>query len=293
MKILLLGKDGQLGWELQRELMPLGEVLALDYPEIDLARPETLRDPVRQARPQLILNATAYTAVDRAESEAKLAMSINGKAPRLLAELAQEGNSALVHYSTDYVFDGQKGSPYLETDVPNPLNVYGRSKLVGETGVAQSNAAYLILRTSWVYSLRRESFVTKVLEWSRQQPTLRIVSDQVGNPTWARALASATALLLAKAGTKPAGWIHERRGVYHLAGNGHASRFEWAKAILRLDPCRHEQRCQEILPAQSSEFPTPALRPLFSALDCRRFSETFGLQLPPWGDTLGLAMQTV
>ena len=200
MKIALLGKNGQLGWELQRTLAPLGEVIALDCPEIDLVQTEQACQTIRGLQPEVIVNATAYTAVDRAESEANLAMTINGFAPGKLAQTAVELGAALIHFSTDYVFDGQKGSPYLESDPPNPLSVYGNSKLAGEQAVIDVDGVYLILRTSWVYSLRRDSFVTKVLGWARQNRTLRVVTDQVSNPTWARMLAETTALLLARSG---------------------------------------------------------------------------------------------
>lgn len=291
MRILLLGKNGQLGWELQRTLATLGEVIAVDYPEIDLAQEGAAQKAVRQARPQLIVNASAYTAVDQAESEEELAYAVNARAPGVLAKGATSLGAALIHYSTDYVFDGSKGSPYIESDTPNPLNVYGRSKLAGEQAIEHIGGAHLILRTSWVYSLRRDSFVTKVLQWSRKQPSLRIVDDQVSNPTWARMLAETTAQLIAKAGGDPSGWLGERRGLYHLAGNGYASRLEWAQAILSHDPHKEEQVTREILPANTADFPTPALRPLFSALNCDKFAHTFELRLPGWEDALRMAME--
>lgn len=290
MRILLLGKFGQLGWELHRTLAPLGEIVALDYPEIDLTQGDNIRQLVRDTHPKVIVNATAYTAVDRAESEPETAQAVNTQAPGLLAEQAVTVGAALIHYSTDYVFDGTKGSDYIETDIPNPLGVYGQSKLNGERVIEQVGGAYLILRTSWVYSLRRPSFVTKVLDWSRQQTTLRVVSDQVSNPTWARMLAEITALLLSKGAPDIVGFLEERRGIYHLAGSGHASRFEWAQSILKHDPQPDEQILKEILPAKSFEFPTPARRPYFSALNCDRFSDTFGLRLPDWEDALCMAM---
>jgi len=290
MHILLIGNTGQLGWELERALAPLGEITALDYPSINLAQPESLRPLVKSLRPQMIVNATAYTAVDRAESEASLAMAINRDAPAILAAEARTLGAAFIHYSTDYVFDGKKGSPYIEIDTPNPLNMYGQSKLEGEQAVAQVGGAYLILRTSWVYSLRRSSFVTKVLEWSRQQPTLRVVEDQVGNPTWARMLAEVSAQILAAGGKNCTDWIGERCGLYHLAGGGYASRLQWAQAILRYDSHPEEQVTREVLPAHTADFPTPAVRPLFSALDCARFTAAFGLALPAWEDALRLAM---
>ena len=292
MRILLLGKFGQLGWELQRTLAPLGEITALDYPEIDLTHPESIRQAVRDARPQVIVNATAYTAVDQAESESEIAMAINAKAPGVIAEEAARLGAGLIHYSTDYVFDGIKGTTYAETDAPNPLGVYGQSKWIGEHAVEGAGGAAVILRTSWVYSLRRDSFVTKVLQWARQQPTLHLVTDQVGNPTWARMLAEITAQMLAKGGEDVAAWLAERRGVYHLAGDGCASRMEWAQAILRFDPHKEEQVAQELQPALTADFPTPARRPLYSALDCEKFSRTFGLRLPHWEDALRLAMES-
>jgi dTDP-4-dehydrorhamnose reductase len=290
MHILLLGKFGQLGWELQRTLAPLGQVTALDYPEIDLSNPEDARKCVREVQPDIIVNASAYTAVDRAEAEAGTAMAINGLTPGVLAEEALNRRAALLHYSTDYVFDGSLERPYTEQDAPNPLNTYGASKLAGETSIQQVGGAYLILRTSWVYSLRRDSFVTKVLGWSRQGPTLRVVTDQISNPTWARMLAETTALLLMQAGLGWYDWLRRHAGLYHLAGSGYASRMEWARAILHCDPCPGEQTVRELIPALTSDFPTPAQRPLFSALDCRRFSDTFGLRMPDWDAALQLAM---
>jgi dTDP-4-dehydrorhamnose reductase len=292
MRLLLLGKFGQLGWELHRALSPLGEVIALDYPEIDLSQPDQIRPLVRQAQPAVIVNATAYTAVDRAESEPELTRAINALAPGILAEEARRLGAALVHFSTDYVFDGATNSPYIETDQPNPLGMYGQSKLEGERAIEATGGAYLILRTSWVYSLRRDSFVTKVLKWSRQQETLLVVSDQVSNPTWARLLAEITAQLLAKARDDSTGWLGERCGLYHLAGNGYGSRYDWAHAILRYDPKPEEQVTRQLLPALTADFPTPARRPLFSALNCNLFSETFGLRLPDWKDALHMAMES-
>jgi len=289
-KILLLGNTGQLGWELQRTLAPLGEVIGLDYPAINLGQPESIQQVIRQVQPGVIVNATAYTAVDRAESEPELAMAINGAAPGILAEAAADLGASLIHYSTDYVFDGEKGSAYLETDLPNPLGVYGSSKLAGEEAIARIGGSYLILRTSWVYSLRRPSFVTKVLEWSRQQPVLHMVTDQVANPTSARMLAEITAQLLAKALPDTTGWIAERAGIYHLAGSGSASRMEWAQAILEMDPKPNERLAQKIEPALTAEFPTPARRPLFSALNCELFERTFELRLPDWRVALKLAL---
>jgi dTDP-4-dehydrorhamnose reductase len=289
-RILLLGNTGQLGWELDRALQPLGFVVALDYPQVNMADPGSIRKVVQECRPGVIINATAYTAVDKAEREPELAEAINGTAPGVLADEARKLDAALIHYSTDYVFDGKKGEPYIEMDAPGPLNVYGKSKLAGEEAIRSVDCAYLILRTAWVYSLRRDSFISKVLGWARADEALRVVSDQVSNPTWARLLAEITAQLLARAGEDFLPWLAARKGLYHLAGEGFASRFEWAKLILELDPDRSEQRVRQVLPALSSDFPTPAQRPLFSALDCKCFQDTFGLQLPDWRSALKQAL---
>ena len=293
MKILLFGKYGQLGWELHRSLQGLGQVLAYDYPEIDFTVPSSLRRLVEDFRPQIIINAVAYTDVDKAESEAERAKLINADAPALLANICRGLGAAFIHYSTDYVFDGQKGAPYLEEDVPRPLNVYGQTKLEGDLAVLQEGGTSLIFRTAWVYSTRRDSFVNKVLRWARSQREMRIVEDQVSNPTWARALAESTAQLLAKAGPKPLPWLAGRGGLYHLAGRGFTSRFEWAKAIVRIDPNVAQQVVSTILPAQGVDFPAPATRPHLSAMDCSKFEKTFALRLPDWELALRLAMEAV
>lgn len=290
MNILLLGKNGQLGWELHRALSTLGEVLAVDLPEVDLTSEEQSRWIVRQAKPQVIINAAAYTAVERAESEPEVAFAINARAAGYLAEEAVAAKAALVHYSTDYVFDGVKASPYLESDLPNPLGVYGASKLAGEQAIQQAGGSYMVLRTSWLYSLRSPSFVTKVLQWAREQETLRVVTDQVASPTWARLLAEATAHVLAMGVKDIHAWVGEHSGIYHLAGHGAASRLEFAEAILRHDPRKAEQVCKKIQPAATAEFPSPAKRPPYSALNCGLLMRRFGLHLPEWEQALLLAL---
>ncbi len=291
MKVLLLGKTGQLGWELQPTLQPLGEVIALDYPEINMADAASIRKTIQLHRPNIIINATAYTAVDKAEGEPELAYAINAAGPGILAEESRQLNALLIHFSTDYVFDGTKNEPYVETDTPNPLNIYGKSKLAGEQAIQSIGGAYLILRTAWVYSTRRDSFLGKVLQWARQNETLKIVSDQVSNPTWARMLAEVTTLLIARAGPDPAIYFRKNYGVYHLAGSGYVSRFEWAQHILKNDAQQSEQTIHTLEPALTENFPSPAQRPLFSALDCALFEKTFGLRLPEWQDALQLAMR--
>lgn len=288
MRIFILAENGQLGWELCRTLAPLGEIIAVDYPKIDLERPETVCELIREIKPALVVNAAAYTAVDLAETERERAAKINAIAPGLLAEECHRLGAMFFHYSTDYVFDGTKGSPYIESDTPNPLSVYGRSKLEGEQLVRKAGGAHLIFRTSWVYSMRGQGgFISKVMQWSRRQETLRMVTDQVSNPTWARMLAEVAAQIAVR-GQK---YVAERSGLYHLAGSGFASRLEWAKMILELDPNKQEQITKEILPALTADFPTPAERPLFSALDCSKFESTFDLKLPDWQTALRLAMQ--
>ena len=290
LRILLIGKFGQLGWELQRCLAPLGEVVAYDYPEIDLGKPASLPSLVRGVNPQVIFNAAAYTNVDKAESEVELARQINAVAPGVLAEEAKRLNAAFIHYSTDYVFDGRKGAPYVESDAPHPLNVYGKTKLEGEQAIQAAGGAYLILRTSWVYSMRLGGFVTKVLQWAREQDTLRVVDDQISGPTSARLLAEVTALILARAGEDPYRWFGERAGIYHCAGDGACSRYEWAQKILELDPNKDKQKVKRLERAKSSEFPTPATRPMVSVLSNDKLEQVFGLRLPRWRFGLALTM---
>jgi dTDP-4-dehydrorhamnose reductase len=286
MKIMLLGARGQLGSEIQSSMTTLGEVAAFDIHSLNLENAQSVQETIRTIHPDVIVNASAYTAVDLAETESHKAFTVNGEVPGLLAEEAARLNAFLIHYSTDYVFDGTKGTAYRETDTAHPLSVYGRSKLAGEQAVMAGGAPYLILRTSWVYSRNRNSFVTKVLEWARKQEVMSVVSDQVSNPTWARTLAEVTADLLRKG----LDCLTDRKGLYHVTGVGYASRLEWAKKIIELDPHKQEQKVTEILPALTSDFPTPAQRPLFSALDCSLFQSTFDMELPRWEDALRLAM---
>jgi len=291
-RILLLGKNGQLGWELQRTLAPFGEMTAIDREEVDLSQPGQLREVVAGACPGVIVNASAYTDVDGAESRPQLAISINRDAPAILAEESRRFNIPLIHYSTDFVFDGSLGRAYTEADAPNPLNLYGKSKLEGEQAIQSVGGLHLIFRTSWVYSLRGNGFVSKVLRWAREKEALRVVDDQVGSPTWARMLAEMTSLVLMLAQARGPDWLAEHRGIYHLAGSGAASRLEWAQAILALDANPDEQRCKGILPAKTADFPAPAQRPAYSVLNCEKFERTFGLTIPHWRENLRLAMDT-
>jgi dTDP-4-dehydrorhamnose reductase len=291
MRILLFGKNGQLGTELQKSLPALGIVTSLDQEELDLCNLQALRRILQESKPHLVINASAYTAVDRAELEPDKAMTINALAPGIMAEETRNLQAVLIHYSTDYVFDGAKNTPYTEDDHTNPLNMYGKSKLAGEQNVMQVGEACLILRTSWVYSIKGTGFVSKVLEWSRNNQILKIVNDQISNPTWARDLADATFRVISAHQDNLQDFMKEKRGVYHLAGGGYTSRYEWAREILANDPKRTEQLVRILEPASSKEFPTPAIRPLFSALDCSKFKNTFGFSLPPWKESLRQAMR--
>ncbi len=291
MKILTFAKNGQLGWELQRTLACLGQVIALDYPGVDFSKPQSIKDIVKQVKPDLLVNPAAYTAVDKAESQREIAYLVNSDSVAVLAEEAYTLRIPFIHYSTDYVFNGRKGSPYVETDEPDPLSVYGSSKLAGEQAVLQVGGAGIVLRTSWVYSLRKGGFVSKVLQWAREQEVMRIVDDQISGPTSARMLAEATALMIAKADKNPYDFFAERSGLYHLAGEGACSRYEWAKAIIVMDPKKEEQKVKEILTAKSDEFPNPAVRPMESVLCCDKFEHMFGLRLPDWEEAQRLEME--
>jgi len=292
MKILLIGNTGQLGWELQRSLMPFGEVVGIDFPEINLTDNSTISHWIQKEKPDVIFNAAAYTAMDLAENEKDLAYQINASGPGFLAKEAASSGAILVHYSTNYVFDGSKESPYLETDAPNPINVYGESKLAGEQNIDQVGGIYFVFRTSWLYSTRKDSFVKKVLEWSRNREELKIVIDQISSPTWSRTLADMTAQWLDRIKTEDLTWRKKRSGIYHLAGDGAVSRYDWAVQILKLDPKRNEQIITSLKPASSDEFPTPAKRPEYSALNTSLFQEVFNLTIPPWLTSLELALSS-
>jgi dTDP-4-dehydrorhamnose reductase len=273
-RILLLGKNGQVGWELQRTLAPLGQVIALDQSDLDLTCPDQIRGKVREIKPNVIVNAAAYTAVDRAEEEPELAMAINGIAPGILAEEAKRINAGIVHYSTDYVFDGFKKSPYTEEDTPNPLNVYGKTKLAGGRAIQAVGVPHLIFRTSWVYGLRGKNFLLTIMRLAREKKELRIVDDQIGAPTWCRMIAESTALILAQGQSS----VSDKRGIYNLTAGGQTSWYGFAREILDSQDTINTQ----LLPIHSDEYPTLAIRPVNSLLLTERISLVFGLKLPPW-----------
>ncbi len=287
-RMLLVGKNGQVGWELRRALAPMAELVSVDFPEIDLASPDSIRSCVQNARPNVVINAAAYTAVDKAESEPDLAMNINGVAPGILAEEARKAGALMVHYSTDYVFDGAKSAPYLETDPPNPLSSYGRSKLAGEQAVQAVAGAYLIFRLCWVYGARGQNFLLTILRLAREREKLRVVNDQVGAPTWSRLIAQATALALRQVAGRPD--ADGLSGTYHLAASGLTSWHGFTQEILRLMPPAG-RKCVEVEAIPTSQYPTPARRPASSAMSCEKLQRAFGLRLPAWDESLRLVFE--
>jgi dTDP-4-dehydrorhamnose reductase len=292
MKILLLGKNGQLGWELQRTLATLGEIVAMDKNDLNLVDYSKLIHTVQALRPDLIVNAAAYTAVDKAEEEPELAMAINGIVPGILAEEAYKINAALIHFSTDYVFDGTKFIPYTEEDEPKPLNVYGKTKLAGEKAIQAIGGAYLVFRTSWVYGMRGHNFLLTILRLAKEVEELRVVNDQIGAPTWSRIIAEATAQVLVKDAkdTKDTlDFIKKHSGIYHMTASGSTSWYDFSKQILRL--ANKEQRVCKVLKAiKTIEFPSSATRPKYSIMDNSKFKSTFNIYLPNWRDTLKLVL---
>ncbi len=292
-KILLTGKNGQVGWELQRTLATLGDVIAVGHHEMDLADPDSIRRVIGRVGPDLIVNAAAYTAVDKAESEPDLAMAINGIAPGIMAEEAKRLNATIIHYSTDYVFDGAGKHPYVEENAPNPLNIYGKTKLAGERAIQAAGVSHLILRTSWVYGTRGRNFLLTILRLARERGELKIVDDQFGNPTWSRVLAEVTAQMLAQ-------YFSPREnnrnsvptpGLYHVSSGGMTTWHGFSEAILKAQVHRHFP--VQLKPIKSSEYESPAKRPQNSCLSNEKFSSTFNLALPSWEKSLSMCMDEI
>jgi len=302
LRILVTGATGQVGWQLQRTLAPLGEVVARTRSQLDLSNPEQTAKYVRELIPHVVINAAAYTAVDKAESEQELAHTINAITPgRIAAELAQTGG-LLVHYSTDYVFDGTKVGPYVEQDPTRPLNVYGQTKLAGEQAIAVSGCAYVILRTSWVYDTRGKNFLRTVLRLAREREELRMVDDQHGAPTWARAIAEATAQIVAGCArhSERSGW--DGNGVFHLTSGGATTWAGFAEQILNdyealaswpadTGEFGSPLMAERVVPITSDQYKTPARRPRNSVLSNEKLLSVFGLKLPDWKILLRLALQ--
>lgn len=295
MKILVTGKNGQVGYELERSLQGLGEVIAVDRGQMDLANLDEVREVIRTLRPQLIVNAAAYTAVDKAESEKDLALRINAHAPAVMAEEARVLGAALIHYSTDYVFDGSKATHYVENDPTCPVNVYGQTKLAGEQAIATAGIPHLILRTSWVYGMRGKNFLLTVLRLAAERDELCIVADQQGAPTWCRTIADTTAHIVGRLqGRQPAqrGLLDTEAwqavaGIYHLTAQGTTSWQGFAEAILAGRP---GMKAPRVTPIATGDYPLPAKRPANSALSCEKLMREF-CALPEWRAALVLCQR--
>ncbi|NVI83726.1 dTDP-4-dehydrorhamnose reductase [Janthinobacterium sp. BJB401] len=285
-RILISGRTGQVGYELERSLQGLGEVIALDRSQMDLSDLQQVRDVIRSVKPTLIINPAAYTAVDQAEREPELALRINGEAPGVIAEEAKKLGAVLIHYSTDYVFDGKKDEPYTETDPTCPLNVYGSSKLAGEQAIQATGVAHLILRTSWVYSTHGKNFLLTMRRLAAERDSLNVVSDQYGAPTWSRTIADTTAHIVAQSLTAEdsKAWWEEKSGLYHLTAQGKTSWFGFAEAIMA-HPSVIKKPQLTAIPAR--DYPVPAQRPTNSLLSSQRLLNTF-CGLPHWQDALAL-----
>ena len=290
LRILLLGKNGQVGFELARMLPSVGEVHAPDRAVVDLTNPDSIRNAVATFKPDIILNAAAYTAVDKAESEPKLAAAVNADAPAVLAKAARAMESLLIHYSTDYVFDGSKPSAYREDDAINPLNVYGHTKAAGEDAIVVSGCDHLILRTSWIFSPRNTNFLLTMLRLGKEKRELRIVNDQRGAPTSSASIAGATLNIVETWKEATASARNKLVGLYHLTSSGQTSWFEFASEIFRNRPNRI---CPALVPVTSAEYPTPARRPLNSHLDCGKLTSTFGIEMPHWRESLVTVMHEI
>ena len=284
-RIVVTGATGQVGWELLRSLQGLGEIVSVDRSVVDLSRLDAVRALIRSIEPSIIVNAAAYTAVDKAEQERDAAFLLNADLPGVLAEECKRAGAAFIHYSTDYVFDGRKDGAYTETDAANPLNVYGASKLAGEHNALSANAATLVFRTSWVYAARGKNFLMTILRLAKERPQLRIVVDQIGAPTWARTIADLTAHVIARGlgntQTDPAWWA-THSGVYHLTGSGSTSWHGFAEAILQ----RSGLASVAAEPIPAVEYPTPAARPSNSRLALDKLRSVFGLVPEPWEQSL-------
>ena len=287
-RILVSGRNGQVGHELRRTLSTLGEVIALGRDELDLSNPDQIRTQIQTIKPDFIVNAAAYTAVDAAESNADTAMQINGTAPGIIAEEAKKIGAAAIHYSTDYVFDGSKTTPYVETDSPNPIGVYGKTKLAGEQAIQAVDLPHLILRTSWVYGRYGKNFYNTILRLAYEREELGIVADQIGCPTWSRTIAETTAQLIAQqlGGTGP--HFNECSGIYNLVSKGETSWHGFAKLFLELDPNKSQQKLKTLNAIGTDDYPTPAKRPAYSVMSTEKLERTFKLCMPQWQQSVEL-----
>jgi dTDP-4-dehydrorhamnose reductase len=285
MRLLVLGGSGQVGAALTQSLRGLGELVVLDRTQLDLTQVDAIRTAFRELQPQIVINAAAYTAVDAAESDSAMAFQINAEAPRVMAEETERLGSTLIHYSTDYVFDGSKQGAWLEDDTTAPLSVYGQSKLAGEQAITEVGGSHLILRTSWVYGLHGKNFLLTMLRLAETRDELSIVHDQLGAPTWAVTIADATASIIRDSG-EPA-QLAALSGIYHLCAGGHTSWFGFAEAIFSHAAVSKKPKLH---PITTAEYPTPAQRPHNSILNTDKFRHTFG-DLPAWDEALNQCMQ--
>ncbi|WP_028308161.1 dTDP-4-dehydrorhamnose reductase [Desulfitibacter alkalitolerans] len=288
MRILLLGKNGQIGWELQRTMATLGEITAWDIEDLDLTDEKAIRTGVRKVQPQLIVNAAAYTAVDKAEEEPELAMAINGIAPGILAEEAKKIGAGIIHYSTDYVFDGTKNSPYTEEDEPNPINVYGKTKLEGERNIQNSGAPYFIFRTSWAYGIRGKNFFLKILDLIKDKEFFNVVDDQIGSPTWSRMIAEATAQIVLQCNQGLLNSFDKHKGIYNMTADGYTSWYGFANIIVKKYCLIHSNRFVKINHIKSEDYPSNVARPKNSILSNTKLFNVFGISLPHWEKQLEL-----
>lgn len=297
LRCLLIGNNGQVGWELRRTLSTLGDVIAVDRPDIELSSADSIRRTIRHHAPQVIVNAAAYTAVDTAEDEPELAMQINATAPAIMAEEAKRSGALFVTYSTDYVFDGMKPSAYTEDDQPNPLSVYGRTKLAGDNALRDVGGAYFVFRTSWVYGARGKNFLLTMMKLAVERGEIKVVDDQVGAPTWSRAIAEATAQIVVqrvrpqqKGTTSTSELFADVRGIYNMTSGGSTSWCGFTKAIVEQLRCSGQAPLARVLPIASADYPVRATRPKNSVLDNSKLHRTFGLLLPAWDAALSLVM---
>lgn len=289
--VLVTGVTGQVGFEMLRTLQGFGRVVAADRAMLDLSDIDSIRACVRQVRPALIVNPAAYTAVDNAEKDVALARAINADAPAVLAEEARRTGALLVHYSTDYVFDGRSNTPYAEDDAVNPLNVYGLTKLEGERAITASACRHIIFRTSWVYGSRGKNFLLTMLRLAQDRDELRIVADQIGAPTWSASIAAMTAEVLAQGLVDDEGfaqWAERKSGIYHLTSSGHTSWAGFASAIFEEEELAERVK---VIPIPSSDYPVPAKRPMNSRLDVSKLAASFGIVPPDWRDALRVCLR--
>lgn len=294
LNILLLGKNGQVGWELQRSLAPLGRIMALDRNGQgdlcgDISNMDALRHTIESVKPDILVNAAAFTGVDNAQSEPEMAARLNHEAPALMAELIKELGGCLVHYSTDYVFDGSGDQPWTETDPTGPLNVYGATKLGGEQAIQASGCQHLILRTSWVYASRGNNFAKTMLRLAKERDNLNVINDQIGAPTGADLIADVTAQAIRQWQQEPA-----VSGLYHLAASGETSWHQYASVVIQwAQKAGIPLAVQSVNPIPSEDYPVPAERPKNSRLDCRALESTFGLKLPQWQQGVERMLQEI